>query len=66
MIRIEFGKDQWHQINNMVQWCRDNLGDSGWLYGNPDVMWCVESAFGNTMFTFRQEQDAILFSLKWK
>lgn len=64
MSAITFGKDQYHQNREMEQWCREHIGKGGWLY-SEDSLWKIESMFGNTTFTFKHEQDATLFVLKW-
>lgn len=76
---IEFGKDQYHLQNTMVAWCVDNIGPGSWIFnqypkdwtgllsanGEPAV-WAVSSAFGTTFFSFLNEKDATMFSLRWK
>lgn len=64
-VEVHFGKDWYHRQNDMIAWCHENLGDGGWL-ARPDNSWAVECAFGNTFFKFKNEQDAVLFALKWK
>lgn len=67
MICIEFGKDRYHQQNDMILWCKDNIGSGGWQVpmALTDHKWKIESMFGSSFFYFRDEQDAVLFSLKW-
>ena len=67
-LTVEFGKDKYHLQNDMIQWCRDNLGTGGWrqpslkLWGDH---WGIVCAFGNTTFYFIEEKDAIMFRLRW-
>ena len=72
MTEIEFGKRHYHLIGAMETWCKeyfgprayskDNIRDDGELKN----LWFTDGMFGNTTFTFKREQDAVLFSLKWK
>jgi hypothetical protein len=73
MIEIELGKDRFHLNKEMESWCVENIGRNSpgnWVFANPDNWherkWAMSSQFGNTTFYFRDEQDAILFSLRWK
>lgn len=65
---VRFGKDKYHLQGQMEEWCRQHLGNGGWAYklsDVPDNFWCIQSMFGNTTFTFRNEQDATMFRLVW-
>jgi len=71
MITIEFGKDRYHVVDEMVNWCRDNLGLGGWVYADPrdweeGRRWAVSSMFGNATFYFYDSGDASMFVLRWK
>jgi hypothetical protein len=60
-------KDQYHLLNEMQNWCRDNLGVGGYIVC-PDPgrdTWHIETVFGNSRFCFLRDQDATLFSLRW-
>lgn len=65
MTTVEFGKRDYHRISEMCMWLRENIGPGGYA---PvlDAKWKIESAFGNTMFTFKEEKHASMFALKWK
>ena len=70
MTQINFGKDRYHEIQDMESWCRDNIGAGGWVYADPgdwaaERKWAMSSAFGNTTFYFRDASDATAFTLKW-
>lgn len=65
MITIEFGKDRYHLINAMVGWCHEHFGNGGWL-AHPDDRWAIKTAFGNSFFQFKHEEDATMFALRWK
>ena len=72
--QIIFGKDRFHQITEIEQWCTDNIGKGGWAFGgniredeswSDDYAWGIDSIFGNTTFTFKHYDHYILFALKW-
>jgi hypothetical protein len=62
---VEFGKGQYHLIEEMNRWLREHVGEGGW---RPilDARWHIESAFGNSKYVFKDPQDAMLFALRWK
>jgi hypothetical protein len=67
-----FGKDRYHLNGEMEQWCRENIGDGGWSYANPetwegmgDKIWVMSSMFGNTKFSFKDPKDLTMFLLRW-
>jgi hypothetical protein len=72
---VEFGKRHYHLQEEMIKWCKDNLGNnprySNWVFATPVDWtrlgnWCVSSAFGSTSFHFKNESDATMFALRWK
>ena len=77
MTEIKFDKHRYHEHHDMMQWCNDNLGDGCWgqldgpeRYGinrTGQERWSYEWAGygGKFSFQFRNEQDAMLFSLRW-
>lgn len=67
IIEIEFGKDRFHLQDEMIKWCRTNLGEGGWgSYNKAGIkQWSVESMFGSTFFYFRNPHDAMMFKLVW-
>ena len=70
MIEIEFGKERYHTNDDMVVWCRENIGSGGWVFANPDDWeegrkWAISSQFGNTTFYFNDDKDATMFTLRW-
>jgi hypothetical protein len=64
MFEVTFGKERYHQVNDMVRWCKDTFGDGGWLAREHDT-WACESAFGRTTFKFKRDADYTLFLLRW-
>ena len=67
MQSIKFGKDRYHLNSEMYEWLVERLGPGGWYKGSIDSehRWAWESAFGNTIYHFRDDRDAIIFLLKW-
>ena len=65
MIEIYFGKDRYHEIQEMISWLFCNVGHGGYL-DDPKGLWKIEQAFGSSFFRFKREQDATIFALKWK
>lgn len=65
--KVSFGKDRFHEQEDMIQWCRKNLGTGGWNQSLVlgESRWRVDSMFGNTHFWFKEERDYLLFCLKW-
>jgi hypothetical protein len=72
---VEFSKDHYHLQGEMETWCGQHISKnppySNWVYSKPTDWegmgnWCMTSAFGSTFFYFRNESDAIMFTLKWK
>lgn len=65
MTEVRFGKRQYHLIEDMNSWCKNNIGAGGWLAA-PDHKWKIEGAFGEHTYTFKDPKDAVLFMLRWK
>jgi hypothetical protein len=66
MIEFKFGKDQYHLQEEIRAWCRSNFGPGMWC--NPKdhtQIWGFDHAFGNTTYYFKNEKDAIIFTLRW-
>jgi hypothetical protein len=64
MYEVELGRSHYHLQGDMTKWCKDNIGKGGWLKVEGGV-WSVDSAFGTTFFTFKNESDMTLFLLRW-
>lgn len=65
MTEIAFGKDRYHEIQEMISWLMANVGHGGYL-DDPEGLWRIEQAFGNSFFRFKRDRDATIFALKWK
>jgi hypothetical protein len=72
-VEVRFGKDRYHQHEEMIKWCKEVIGYGGWSWVTPDSwdrvggkLWLVHSAFGNTVFAFKEEKDASMFILRWE
>lgn len=71
-MEIRFSKDRYHEQNDMIEWCHNNIGPGCWTYGTPltwkgmgDNLWVVNSIFGSTTFAFKNAKDLVLFTLRW-
>ena len=64
MMQIYFGKDRYHEIQEMISWLFRNVGHGGYI-DDPEGLWKIEQAFGTSVFTFVEEKDATLFALRW-
>jgi hypothetical protein len=58
------GKDQYHLLTEMQQWCRDCIGPGGYLR-EPMSNWSIETAFGTSFFKFQRERDRNWFMMRW-
>jgi len=71
MTEIEISKGQYHLNSAMERWCEESLGPRAYskdnLRDDGDLknLWCKESMFGNTTFSFIRDTDATMFSLRW-
>lgn len=66
LIRISFDRDHYHLLNEMTDWCQKKFGYGHWNTNIGKHKWSVESMFGYTHFYFREERDAVLFTLTWR
>lgn len=71
-LAFTFDKRQYHLHPEREQWCRCNIGNGCWTWDTPktwdgmgDKVWTIHSMFGNTTFSFKHEQDATAFALRW-
>lgn len=67
MTEIKLGREYYHRLRDMEQWCLDNIGNGGYgtVKGTNDLVWAYMTMFGNTTVYFRRDTDATLFALKW-
>ena len=67
--KVTLGKERYHQQEEIVRWCKQNLGPGGWnrslVLNATGDLWRVDSMFGSTMFWFKDERHYLLFCLKW-
>lgn len=61
---VHFGKDRYHQLEEMQSWCKSNIGPGGYLTRDHCV-WSIETMFGNSFFRFKNEKDRNWFALRW-
>lgn len=68
MKHLAFGKDKYHLHNEMIQWARDNIGKGGFRKPSKELWgdtWGIVINFGNQDWYFIDENDAIMFALRW-
>ena len=61
---VTFGKDRYHLLDQMREWCRNTIGAGGYFI-NDHCVWHIITVFGNSTFSFKRESDATLFALRW-
>ena len=66
MYTVTFGKDQYHNIDKMRDWCEKHIGKTA-LYLNPDMDYKVGvmQVFGETTFYFKTKEAYNWFMLRW-
>lgn len=66
---VSLGRDRYHLQDDMVAWCRENVGLGSWWNSLPALPaeqdWSIQCIFGRTTFWFKRESDATLFALRW-
>ena len=62
---VNVGRDQYHQLVEICNWCEENIGVGGYYNGAPGWQWSLSTVFGYSEFSFRREEDAALFILRW-
>jgi hypothetical protein len=69
VIEFKFGRERFHEAQEMSLWLIDHYGRGMWyrhaMVENNDCRWAQESAFGITWFYFRNQEDATMFALRW-
>jgi hypothetical protein len=66
MTEIYISKRQYHQLYQMRKWCNENIGERD--FGGPRSvggLWSVVTMFGDSTFSFVNDQDATAFALRW-
>jgi hypothetical protein len=71
-LNITFDNTRYHLNNEMEKWCEKNIGPGCWTFGKARTwegmgtnLWTIDSMFGNTTFSFKNEKDYIWFVLRW-
>jgi hypothetical protein len=62
--KIRFDKRRYHELGEMSQWCRENIGPGGYI-DEPEYLWTMTTMFGETDFIFKDEKHAEWFALRW-
>ena len=69
LAQVIFEKEKYHQQQEMVEWCKKNIGPGGWREPNLERwgdLWGIESFFGKSTFYFIKASDATFFKLVWE
>lgn len=70
MYQITFSKQRYHEVSDMLTWCKQHIGDGGWGRYQEDIFsdyeWDIEQMFGNTTFRFKDAKDYSKFLVKWE
>lgn len=70
--KITFGKNRYHQYQEMIEWCEKHVGFGGYkTYFAEDGLrgeckWWIDQVFGNTTFGFSDPRDYSKFVVKWE
>ena len=63
---VKFGKKLYHMHDEMMAWCKTNVGEGSWhQYNWHFKQWAIECNFGNTTFYFAKPCDATAFKLRF-
>jgi len=66
---ITFGKDRYHQQNEIRDWCKEHVGHGEWTDIMPesweDRSWAMYSMFGNITYAFKDPKHLTAFLLRW-
>jgi hypothetical protein len=65
LISVKLGREYYHLYRDLTIWCEKKFGTGDWGEPSADNLWGNEIIFGTTYFYFRNESDAIIFSLRW-
>lgn len=70
MIELKLGREYYHRIREIEQWCDANIGQGDWasqsdFWEDSTLLWSINQMFGTTWLRFRRDTDATLFTLKW-
>jgi hypothetical protein len=64
--QVHFGKERYHQVLEMSNWCDKQFGEGGYIYSaNKTERWALVIAFGNSSWLFKNSEDATMFALRW-
>lgn len=62
--RIDFLRDRYDELDSMINWCLENIGEGGY-FPDSNSVWGLTVMFGNSFFQFKHQHDVSLFALKW-
>jgi hypothetical protein len=75
VFEVDFGREYYSKHEQIIQWCRDNIGPGSWsgsrsyedwLKTCPDELWTVYLMFGYTHIACKREEDCSKLILAWK
>ena len=61
---FEISKRRYHEVDDMILWCKNNIGRGGYIPHEYNS-WEIVGIFGNSTFRFKNEKDSVLFALRW-
>jgi hypothetical protein len=67
---LKLGREYYHRIRDMEQWCLENIGNGDWasrsdFREDSTLLWSINQIFGITWLRFRRDSDATMFALRW-
>jgi hypothetical protein len=70
MTELNLGREYYHRIRDIEQWCEIHIGLGDWsdrseFRQDENLLWSISQMFGTTFIRFRRKQDATLFALRW-
>jgi hypothetical protein len=65
--QVHFEKDRYRQVEDMMGWCIDNIGEGGYIFSTNNIerRWALVLAFGKSSWLFKNQDDATMFALRW-
>lgn len=68
MVKVRLDREYYQHYLEMINWCKDNISENfGWHKNlkNNKYDWAIEMNFGYQTYTFKNDEDAVLFQLRW-
>jgi hypothetical protein len=61
---ITLDRDHYSKQMEIQHWCEEYIGPGGWI-PSERYKWLIESTFGYTRMTFKNQRDANWFAMRW-